>query len=123
MDKREICIKLLRIEKVIRKYRNRVTNIDHILTIDICGDYVKEHGTYNEQFRQLHRKCVEFGKLCDKILSQFNDIKIDTYSLQRFDEYRTNLRLKFGEIEKEFNIISNDCHKYKLKRMNNGEIR
>lgn len=123
MSNGEIYIKLLRIEKTIRKYRNNVTNIDHILTIDICSDYYKHHGTYNEQFRQLHKKCVEIRDLCDKILSKFNGIRIDNETADRFDEYRKNLKVELDEIEKEFNIISNDFHKYKLKRMNNGEIR
>ena len=122
MNNREICIKLLRIEKSIKTYRNKVCNIDHVLTIDIIDD-ARENGMYSKRYSEFHKKCIDFDESCDKILSQFNGIKIDTYSLQRFDEYRTNLRLEFDEIEKEFNIISNDFHRYKLKRLNNGEIR
>lgn len=123
MDKREIYIKLLRIEKAIKKYRNKVTNIDHILTIDICGDYYEHHGTHNEQFRQLHRRCVELRDSCGNILAKFDGSHIDNESVDKFSEYEEKLRLEFEEIEKEFNIISNNLHKYKLKRMNNGEIR
>ena len=122
MSNREICIKLLRIEKSIKTYHNKVCNIDHVLTIDIIDD-ARENGMYSKRYSEFHKKCVEFEKLCDKILSQFNGMKIDTCSLQRFDEYRTNLRLELTEIEAEFNNISNDFHRYKLKRLNNGEIR
>ena len=94
-----------------------------IIVYNICGDYYEHHGTHNEQFRQLHKKCVEIGDLCDKILYKFNGIRIDNETADRFDEYRKNLKVELNEIEKEFNIISNDFHKYKLKRMNNGEIR
>lgn len=113
---REIYIKLLRIEKAIKKYKNKVTNIDHILTIDICSDYVKEHGTHSERFRQLHKRCEELRNSCDSILAKFNGIRIDNESVDRFSEYEENLRLEFEEIEKEFNIISNDFHRYKLER-------
>jgi len=123
MGFREICIKLLRIQKAIKKYNNRVTNIDHILTIDICSDYYEHHDTNNEQFIQLHRRCVELGNACDNVLAKFDGIRIDNESVDKFTEYEEMLRLEFDEIEKEFNIISNDFHKYKLKRMNNGEIR